>query len=267
MSKPYFVDDLRDVKIFNEDMFFCGLCEESVDLVVTSPPYGVNINYTSVDDEMCYEKWRVFSRKWLGRVYSWVKGDGRLCVNVPLQRNYGGQYPVCSDIIQIAMAMGWYYRGTIIWHKGNVNRRTAWGSWLSASAPYVIAPVEVIVVFSKGEDWKKRSGSQASNIMRDEFVRWTNGVWDFPGQSKNFSDGMGDHPAPFPVELPRRCIKMFSFVGDTVLDPFLGSGSTLVAGVLNKRKCIGIEIAREYCDVTVNRLVGEAHLTQGELSF
>lgn len=93
-------------------------------------------------------------------------------------------------------------------------------------------------------------------------MEWTNGVWVFPGQSKK---GAGGHPAPFPVELPRRCIKLFSFVGDTVLDPFMGSGSTLIAASQNNRKGIGVEIDQDYCDIAINRLVGEAKIHQEKL--
>jgi len=88
------------------------------------------------------------------------------------------------------------------------------------------------------KEWKKISGSGESDITKKEFMEWTNGVWNFMGESKK----RVGHPAPFPVELPMRCIKLFSFVEDTVFDPFLGSGSTLIACVKTDRKGIGIEI-------------------------
>ena len=158
--------------------------------------------------------------------------------------------------------MGWKYHSTIIWNEQNISKRTAWGSWLSASAPFVIAPVEVIVVLYK-ERWKKISGSGKSDISKEEFIEWTNGVWNFMGESKK---RIG-HPAPFPVELPKRCIKLFSFVGDTVLDPFLGSGSTLIACVLTNRKGIGVEIDKNYCELAKNRLIKEAQINQLKLEI
>lgn len=75
-----------------------------------------------------------------------ARDDGRVCLNIPLDKNKGGQQAVCADITIIAKKIGWKYHSTIIWNEGNISRRTAWGSWLSARAPYVIAPVEVIVV-------------------------------------------------------------------------------------------------------------------------
>ncbi|MCS7102815.1 MAG: site-specific DNA-methyltransferase, partial [Candidatus Korarchaeum sp.] len=116
-------------------------------------------------------------------------------------------------------------------------------------APYVISPVEVIIVLYK-EKWKKaRSG--VSDITRDEFIEWTNGLWTFPGESKR----RVGHPAPFPIELPMRCIKLFSFVEDLVLDPFLGSGTTLVACALTNRRGIGVEVDRSYCELAKKRVI------------
>lgn len=123
---------------------------------------------------------------------------------------------------------------------------------MSASCPYVIAPVELIVLLYKGS-WKKTSGTRKSDIKRDEFVSWTIGVWTFKGESKR---KIG-HPAPFPVELPKRCIKLFSFVGDTVLDPFMGSGSTVVAAKQNNRKGIGIDKELDYCELAMHRVLKE----------
>ncbi|HXG36203.1 MAG TPA: site-specific DNA-methyltransferase, partial [Dehalococcoidia bacterium] len=125
------------------------------------------------------------------------------------------------------------------------------GSWLSASAPFVIAPVEMIAVFYKRQ-WKKTRVGK-SDIARDEFLAWTNGVWNFQGESKR----RVKHPSPFPIELPRRCIKLFSYVGDVVLDPFMGSGTTLLACLETGRAGIGVEIDPQYCEIAKRRLVFE----------
>lgn len=253
-AEPYFQEN--SIWIYNADILTTDCVKEgTVDLIVTSPPYNVGIKYDTYDDKMSYKHYLSFTKEWLSKCYRLIKDDGRFCLNIPLDKNKGGQQSVCADITTIAKQVGWKYHSTIIWNEGNISRRTAWGSWLSASAPYVIAPVEVIVILYK-ERWKKISGSRESDISKKEFIEWTNGVWTFMGESKK----RVGHPTPFPVELPRRCIKLFSFVGDTVLDPFLGSGSTLIACVLTNRKGIGVEIDKNYCKIAEQRLINETKI-------
>ncbi len=258
--KPYF--HANSAWIFNENVIdIQALKNGSVDLIVTSPPYNVDIKYNSHDDKISYEDYLEFSRKWMTRCFEWLKKDGRFCLNIPLDKNKNGQQSVGADITTIARKIGFKYHSTIVWNEGNISRRTAWGSWMRASAPFVIAPVELIVVLYK-ENWKKTSGSKISDISRDDFMNWTNGLWTFQGESKKRTG----HPAPFPIELPHRCIKLFSFVDDLVLDPFLGSGTTLVAAVLDKRKGIGIDVDLEYCKLAKKRLIGEANILNTKLS-
>lgn len=253
----------KQLAIYHDDFLTSELIKNnSIDLIVTSPPYNVHIEYNLHDDTKSYEEYLKFTRKWLKKCFMIAKEDGRFCLNIPLDKNKGGQQSVCADITTIAKKVGWKYHSTIIWNEQNISRRTAWGSWLSASCPYVIAPVETIVVLYK-KNWKKTSGSLKSDITRNEFKDWTNGVWTFSGESKK----RVGHPAPFPVELPKRCIKLFSFVGDTVLDPFLGSGSTLIACAQNNRNGIGFEIDKSYCELSKNRLINEAHINQLKLKL
>ena len=242
------------LRIIHNDLFqTASVPARSVDLIVTSPPYNVDIHYGSHVDRLEYHEYLAFSRNWLSRCYGWLKPDGRLCLNIPLDKNKGGQQSVGADLTSLAKRAGYRYHSTIVWNEGNISRRTAWGSWMSASAPYVIAPVELIVVLYKSV-WKKARMQARSDTTRDEFMGWTNGLWTFNGENRK----RANHPAPFPVELPRRCIKLFSFVGDTVLDPFLGSGTTVVAAAANNRFGIGIEIDESYCKLARERLVREA---------
>ena len=253
--RPYFSAD--NVSIYKDDILkINSIPNNSVDLIVTSPPYNVDIHYNSHADNLSYEDYLEFTQKWIKKCFDLARNEGRFLLNIPLDKNKGGQKSVGADITKIAKDIGWKYHSTIIWNEGNISRRTAWGSFMSASAPYVIAPVELILVLYK-DGWKKNSGSRKNDITKKEFIDWTNGVWTFNGQSKK---GAGGHPAPFPIELPRRCIKLFSFIGDTVLDPFLGSGSTLIASALHGRKGIGVEIDKNYCDIAVDRLHQEAKL-------
>lgn len=247
-SKPFFSH--KNISLYeNSALDSLLLAPQSVDLIITSPPYNVGIEYNSNDDTHEYESYLAFCEKWLKNCYLWAKDGARFCLNIPLDKNKGGQQSVGADITTLAKKIGWQYHSTIVWNEGNISRRTAWGSWLSASAPYVIAPVELILVLYKGE-WKKAQKG-ISSINKDEFMAWTNGLWSFNGESKK----RVGHPAPFPRELPKRCIKLFSFVGDVVCDPFNGSGTTMIESYLNKREFIGIEIDKEYCELAKNRFL------------
>ncbi len=247
-ARAYFQAD--GISIFNANVLTSrAIPAKSVDLIVTSPPYNVDIAYGAHDDALSYPRYKTFSRRWMTRCLEWLKDDGRLCLNIPLDKNKDGQQSVGADLTGIAKEVGFRYHSTIVWNEGNISRRTAWGSWMSASAPYVIAPVELIVVLYRAH-WKRRSGSRQSDIDRQDFMDWTNGLWTFNGERRSRTG----HPAPFPVELPRRCIRLFSFVGDTVLDPFMGSGTTLVAAAEAGRRGVGIEIEERYCAFARARL-------------
>ena len=248
------------VQIYNDDIIkIQSIKDNSIDLMITSPPYNLDIKYNSHDDKMSYQSYLEFTKEWLSKCYKLAMDDGRFCLNIPLDKNKGGQQSVCADITTIAKDVGWQYHSTIIWNEGNISRRTAWGSWLSASAPYVIAPVEVILILYK-KYWKKLHYGK-SDIAKQEFMDWTSGVWAFNGESKK---RIG-HPAPFPMELPKRCIKLFSYTSDTILDPFLGSGSTLLACTDTKRKGIGVEIDKNYCELAKGRILN--HTAQQTFSY
>lgn len=257
--EPYFGWGL--IRVYNDDFLKTNTIDNnSVDLIVTSPPYNVDIKYENYNDAVPYDDYLEFTEKWLTKCHALAKDDGRLCLNVPLDKNKGGHRSVYADIITIAKKTGWKYNSTIIWNEGNISRRTAWGSWMSASAPYVIAPVEMIALLYKSK-WEKTHKGK-SDITKDEFMEWTNGVWNFNGEKRS---KIG-HPSPFPIELPRRCIKLFSYVGDVVLDPFLGSGTTLIACLETKRIGIGVEIDENYCNLSVKRLK-EAGVNQDRIQL
>lgn len=250
-NKIYFRED--NATIVCDDMLTTKkIRPESIDLIVTSPPYNLDIDYKSHDDKLEYQEYLKFTKRWLKKCLSLLKSDGRMCLNIPLDTNKGGHRSIGADITTIAKEVGWKYHSTIIWNEGNISKSSAWGSWLSASSPYVIAPVELIVVLYK-DSWKKTTGSKINDITKEEFVKWTNGVWTFKGESKR---KIG-HPAPFPVELPKRCIKLFSYKGDNILDPFMGSGSTVIAAKLLGRNGIGIDKELQYCELAMHRVLKE----------
>ena len=241
VSKKYQIicGDCTDCKLFTE---------EFIDLTVTSPPYNLDMGYNSNHDNLNYNEYLNFTKQWLTNLYNWTRSTGRLCLNIPLDTNKGGQKSIGSDVTQIAKDIGWKYHTTIIWNEQNISRRTAWGSWMSASAPYVISPVELIVILYK-DTWKK-AYKGTNDILRQEFLDWTNGLWSFNGES---AKKIG-HPAPYPVELPYRCIKMFSYKEDMIFDPFLGSGTTLVAARQLQRVGIGVELDKQYYNLAQKRI-------------
>jgi len=257
---PYRKEFYRDKKVLlfqgdvrNKNTFD----KEFIDLIITSPPYNVGIEYNSNDDELTYDKYLEFTALWVKNCFDWSKTQARFLLNIPLDKNKGGQKSVGADITKIVQDVGWKYHSTIIWNEGNISRRTAWGSWLSASAPYVIAPVELILVLYK-EEWKKTNGTKKSDITKEQFMEWTNGVWTFNGESKK---KIG-HPAPFPKELPLRGIKLFSFEKDIIFDPFTGSGTTLVQASKNNRIGIGLEIDEKYCELAKRRIINETNILE-----
>lgn len=243
-----------NLKIIKDDVLTTKeILPNTIDLIVTSPPYRIGIKYAFRDDKFSHEEYLEFSKKWMSRCFKWLKDDRRFCLNVPLEKNNGGQQSMGADLTCLAKEIGFKYYSTIIWNETDVSRRTAWESWLNPSAPHVIPSLDLIIVLYKNS-WKKTSRSGKPDITREEFMKWTKGLWNFSGERKK---RIG-HPLPFPLELPRRCIKLFSSVGDTVLDPFLGSGTTLIAAHLNNRKGIGIEIDKKYCELAKQRLINEA---------
>jgi len=236
--------NLRLNTVLNAETF----APNSFDLTITSPPYNVGLEYKGSSDTMSYKDYLTFTKSWLENVYKWTADTGRLCLNIPLDKNKQGKRSMGADITMIAKRIGWNYQTTIIWNEGNISRHTAWGSWLSASAPSVIAPVELIVVFSKGV-WK-RNRPGISTIHKEEFMEWVKGIWSFNGES---AKRIG-HPAPFPRELPKRCIKLFSYKQDAVFDPFAGSGTTLLEALSQNRNAYGIEIDKDYRQLALNRI-------------
>lgn len=249
--KHYFNEG--NTKIFHGDVLNPKLfTHKFIDLIVTSPPYNVGIEYNSTDDQLSYQQYLDFSAQWMSNCYKWSNTQARFLLNIPLDKNKGGHRSVGSDLTKIAQDAGWSYHSTIVWNEGTISRRTAWGSWKQASAPYIIAPVELIVILYK-EQWKKTNGTKISDITREEFMEYTNGMWTFPGESKK---RIG-HPAPFPKELPYRAIKLFSFQNDIVFDPFMGSGTTLIVAASTNRKSVGLDIDKNYCELAKQRIIKE----------
>ncbi len=222
------------------------LPDSSVHLMVTSPPYNVTKEY---DDNLTLAEYRDLLRRVFAETYRVLVNGGRACVNVA---NLGRKpyIPLHSYVIQDMQEIGFQMRGEIIWDKGSsASPSTAWGSWQSASNPTLRDVHEYILIFSKGS-YARFKGEKTNTIKKEEFLEYTKSVWQFPAER---AKRVG-HPAPFPIELPRRLIELYTFVDDVVLDPFCGSGSTCIAAAHSKRDYIGYELKKEYVDLAEKRL-------------
>lgn len=218
----------------------------SLHLMITSPPYNVSKEY---DDDLSLSEYLQLLEAVFAETYRVLVHGGRACINVA---NLGRKpyIPLSDHISQLMARIGFLMRGEIIWYKGaGAGVSMAWGSWQSAANPVLRDVHEYILVFCKGTFSRKGNG-KASTISREQFMEWTKSVWHInPESAKKVG-----HPAPFPVELPARLIQLYSFQGDVVLDPFMGSGSTALAAWQAGRVYVGYEIDPTYLEVAEARL-------------
>jgi len=222
------------------------LPDHCVHLMVTSPPYNALKTY---DQDLTLEEYLgLLNRVWK-ETYRVLAPGGRACINIA---NLGRKpyIPLHTYIIEQMEKIGYLMRGEIIWNKAaSASASTAWGSWRSAANPVLRDVHEYILVFSKGSFSRKRLGRE-STITKDQFLEWTKSVWTFPAVS---AKKVG-HPAPFPEELPRRLIQLYTFAGEVVLDPFAGSGTTCLAAKTDGRRYVGYEVDEAYVRLAEERL-------------
>jgi len=235
------------------DKIFCKssenmeeLPDSSVHLVVTSPPYNVGKEY---DANLTLQEYRAFLMRVWGEVKRVLVPGGRICINVA---NLGRKpyIPLHAFIIEDMLSLGFLMRGEIIWNKASsAGTSTAWGSWLSPKNPTLRDIHEYILVFSK-DTFSRRSLGRKSTISKEEFLEFTKSVWVFNAEQ---AQKVG-HPAPFPVELPYRLIQLYTYEGEVVLDPFMGSGQTAIAAIKTKRHYIGYDINAKYVKLAQKRI-------------
>jgi len=238
--------EVLDKVLCHDSRDMSNIPDSSVHLMVTSPPYNVGKEY---DQDLDLNEYLRLLRDVFAETYRVLVAGGRVCINIA---NVGRKpyIPYHKFIIDTMLAVGFLMRGEIIWNKGaGAGVSTAWGSWMSASNPTLRDTHEYILIFSKGKFTRNGKGKE-STIMRDEFLEFTKSIWEFPPES---AERVG-HPAPFPVELPYRCIQLYTFKGETVLDPFCGVGATCIAAIKTGRHFIGIDLNPEYVEKTRKRL-------------
>ena len=242
--------------------------DASIHLVVTSPPYWNLKRYNENPDQLGhiqdYEAFLFELEKVWQHVYRILVPGGRLvCVVGDVcvaRRDFGRHlvFPLHADICVICRRIGFDNLNPIIWHKiANASYEVENGSKFLGK-PYepnaiVKNDMEFILMQRKPGGYRKPTNAQreTSKIGKEDFGRWFQQIWNITGASTK------KHPAPFPRELATRLVQMFSFTGDTVLDPFCGSGTTMIAALRAGRNSIGVEIDPEYCRMTASLLKAE----------
>jgi site-specific DNA-methyltransferase (adenine-specific) len=223
------------------------LPDDCVHLMVTSPPYNAGKEY---DQNLKLDEYlQMLRRVWADTLRVLVPG-GRACINIA---NLGRKpyIPLHAFIIQDMLSLGYLMRGEIIWDKAaSSSASTAWGSWRSASNPTLRDVHEYILIFSKASFGREKPDGRRDSISKEDFLRDSKSVWSIPAVS---AKRIG-HPAPFPQELPQRLIELYTFTGEVVLDPFMGSGQTALAALASERIYVGYETSKNYVKLAEKRI-------------
>jgi site-specific DNA-methyltransferase (adenine-specific) len=263
-------------KVINGDCIevMAKMPESSVDLIVTSPPYGVGIAYDSFNDDIEFEQYKLFSASWLREAYRVLKDDGRIALNIPYEINRqdkGGRILMVSELWQVMKSIGYKFYGIVDLEEDSPHRSktTAWGSWMSPSAPYIYNPKECVLLAYKKTHIKKIKGEPEwvgevmdieqedgttkkktvyQNEHKKEFMELVYGQWDYFADTKQMTK------ATFSMDIPMKAIKILTYRNDIVLDPFTGSGTSLCAAEIGGRRWIGIELSENYSKVAKERV-------------
>ena len=263
-------------KVINGDCIkvMAEMPETSVDLIVTSPPYGVGIAYDTFNDDLEFEQYKVFSANWLREAYRVLKDDGRIALNIPYEINRqdkGGRILMVSELWQIMKNIGYKFYGIVDLEEDSPHRSktTAWGSWMSPSAPYIYNPKECVLLAYKKTHIKKVKGepewvgeiidvaqedgtTKKKTVYQEEhkkeFMDLVYGQWDYFADTKQMTK------ATFSMDIPMKAIKILTYRNDIVLDPFTGSGTSICAAEISGRRWIGIELSENYSKVAKDRV-------------
>ena len=248
--------------------------EGCIDLIVTSPPYGVGIAYDVHDDDMLIEEYLKFTEEWMTEAFRVLKDDGRIAINIPYEINRqakGGRVFMVSEVWQIMKKIGYKFFGVVDLEEQSPHRSrtTAWGSWMSPSAPYIYNPKECVILAYKKKhiktikgvpEWVGEMGevedkngvmknkTMYTDIQKREFIDLVFGQWNY------FADTKSMTKATFSMDIPTKAIKILTYKNDIVLDPFAGSGTSLVAAETLDRRWIGVELSPNYAEVAKKRV-------------
>jgi hypothetical protein len=234
--------------------------------VVTSPPYNVGIDYDTHDDTMPWDEYWKLARRVCRVMDRYLDETGRVWVNtavsVPREQTAGGHHSRRTSKTRVLLNVEWaiHLQGIglqlieqVAWTSMR-GSGTAWGSWQSPSSPNLRGDYEAITVACKGP-WERTAPDGATPDTLGAWPELCTTVWPVRTAANT------DHPATFPTEIAARCIRLSTWPGETVFDPFMGSGSTLVAAKQLGRRAIGVDISERYCEIAAKRLA------QGTLDF
>ncbi len=247
-----FPENLKNQLICQDARNMSQIPSNSVHHMITSPPYNVSKEY---DENLSLQEYLSLLREVFSEVYRVLVPGGRAVINIA---NVGRKpyIPLATYVNTIMIEIGFLMRGEVIWDKSaSAGSSTAWGSFQSASNPCLRDVHEYILIFSKGSfslprTEEEKSEGRINTIEKQEFIDLTKSIWRFPTAS---AKRIG-HPAPFPIELPRRSIEFYTYAGDVVLDPFIGAGSTALAALSTDRFYVGFDISQDYIDLANNRI-------------
>lgn len=220
--------------------------DESAHIIITSPPYNLRIHYDNYNDNLPHQQYL----KWMRSVWAECKNKlvhgGRICINIDATTNLENEteriHPLHVDFTNQLRELGYIYRGELCWKKFNASGKdTCWGSWCLPSSPHIRRNHEYVVLASKGS-LKLEGDSALSDITAEEFQSWTLSDWTITPETRE-----RNHPVPYPRDLVKRLVKLFTYVGNTVLDPFNGSGTTTTTALELGRNAIGIDLSPRYC--------------------
>jgi len=238
-------DEIIDALFCSSSEKMAEIPDDCVALMVTSPPYNVGKDY---DDDLSLDEYLDLLHRVLAETVRVLEPGGRVAVNVA---NLGRKpyLPLNHHVAGILQDLGLLLRGEIIWQKARgAAGSCAWGSWRSAKNPTLRDVHEYVIVASKGAYRRSRIGRDT--ITKEEFMEATTSIWNIkPASAKRVG-----HPAPFPVDLPKRLIELYTFEEDLVLDPFVGSGTTAVAAIETDRHFVGYDNDASYLEIARARI-------------
>ena len=263
-------------KIINGDCVevMKSLPDGCMDLLVTSPPYNVNVSYDVYDDGRSMDDYWVFTRQWLSESLRILKDDGRVAINVPIELNVqerGGRILFNAEFWMMMKEVGFKFFGMVDLTEDSPHRvrQTAWGSWMSASCPYIYNPKECIILaykktnkkLTKGESqWKgvPTEVEQPDGTIKNKMVYQDEDKKDFMnlvfGRWEYFADTKSLTKATFSMDIPVKAIKILSYKNDIVFDPFMGSGTSAVAAETLGRRWLGVELSLNYTNIARKRV-------------